>query len=94
MESKDTWRPPDYCIEKRLSHEISRETGSAGSVMINNLPKQLTRFAGRKKEAAQVKALLVDAIWSVTLGIGAMWFGILLGAAGLTLFLRRQAGWA
>jgi hypothetical protein len=36
----------------QLSHQDSRETGSAGSLMINNLPTQLTRFVGREKEAA------------------------------------------
>jgi hypothetical protein len=29
--------------------------------MTNNLPTQLTRFVGREREAAQVKALLADA---------------------------------
>jgi hypothetical protein len=37
--------------------------------------------------------VMVDAIWHRVLGIGFMWFGILLGTTGLVLFLRRQAGW-
>jgi hypothetical protein len=36
--------------------------------------------------------VMVDAIWHKVLGIGFMWFGILLGTAGLVLLLRRQAG--